>query len=428
MPSNDDDHFHKTSQNESGGGSAIKWLIVLAILAGIATAFYFYAIKPTVAGTGQQNGHGGRHGGGFGAPAPLVVTAMATTQDVDIYLPNCLGTVTPLATVTVNSQVTGQLMKVPFVEGQMVKKGELLAEIDERPFQAQLLQTQGALLRDQALLKDAQLNLQRYQTLVKQKAVTAQTFTTQQALVAQYEGNIKSDQGAIDTAKLQIQYSKITSPVNGRISLRMVDPGNIVQANSSAGIATITELQPMNIVFSTAENYLPEVRKQVSTGAKLKVEAYDSWGTNKIAEGTLASIDNSIDPSTGQVKLKALFTNDDLTLYPGQFVNIHLLLTVHKNAVVAPTVAVQIGTSGSYVYAVQKDDTVKVQPVKTGVEQGTMTEITSGLSAGDAVVTQGVDRLRDGMKVKIYDPTQKSSAEKTGSSAGKTRSKHRSKS
>ena len=340
------------------------------------------------------------------AAAPQIVTvAQATQGDMPVIL-NELGTVTPTATVTVmpNQAVSGYLTEVPFQEGQDVEKGQVLAQIDPRPYQAALDQAMGTLQRDQGLLHEAQMDLDRFQKLVKQDSIARQQAEDQAFVVVQDEGTVKLDQAAVDTAKLNLSYTTITSPVAGRVGLRLVDPGNYISGSSSTGVAVVTTIKPTTIQFTVAQNDLQKVVERFRTpGVKLPVTAYTSDGSKQLATGTLYAINNQMTMSTGTVTLRASFANDDEALFPNEFVNVKLLVDTLHQAVLVPTAAVLSGAPGNYVYLVNKD-TVSVHKVKLGPSDGKNTVITSGLQAGDSVVIDGTDRLSDGAKIKVATP------------------------
>jgi len=344
---------------------------------------------------GEKGDGGGRRGGG---PTP-VVAVRVRKGDIGVYYPG-LGTVTPIYTVTVRSRVDGQLMKIYYHEGDIVRAGDKLVEIDPRPFQVQLEQAEGQLMRDRALLENARVDLARYEKLLAQNAIQEQLYATQKATVHQLEGTVKTDQGAVDSAKLNITYSTITAPIAGRIGLRLIDPGNIVHASDANGLLVITQIQPISALFTIAEDQLPSVSRKLAAHQKLKAGAYDREDHTQIAEGVLSTVDNQIDPSTGTLRLRALFDNKSGRLFPNQFVNIRLLVETRKGVTLLPTAAIQRTTTNKFVYVVKPDSTVTVRPIQEGVTEGEETEITSGLSAGEVVVMTGVDRLEEGSAVR----------------------------
>ena len=342
-------------------------------------------------------------GGRPGQNGPVAVSvATVSTGDIEVRIP-ALGTVTPLATVTVRTQITGQLQKIAFTEGQLVRQGDFLAQIDPRPYQAALEQMQANLRRDQALLADAKLDLKRYEGLIKEDGIAQQQLDTQRALVDQYEGTLASDVAQINTAKLNLQYTHIVSPVTGRVGLRQVDQGNYVTPGDANGIVVINQLQPITVIFSIPEDNISAVMKRLKDGAALTVEAFDRSDSTKLADGRLLTVDNTIDTTTGTIKLRAQFDNTDGLLFPNQFVNVMLLQNVLQNQMIMPNAAVHRGAPNgvatSFVYLVNSDDTVSVRPVTLGVIDGERVAVSSGLKAGDVVVTEGGDRLREGAQV-----------------------------
>jgi multidrug efflux system membrane fusion protein len=350
--------------------------------------------------SGPWRSPAGAQGGVPVPPRVPVVAAAARARDVGVYL-NGLGSVTPLNTVTVRSRVDGELIAVRFQEGQIVSNGALLAEIDPRPFEAQLTQFEGQLERDQALLDNARLDLKRFQVLVTTDAVPRQQLDTQASLVHQLEGTVKNDQGQIDATKVQLVYCRITSPIAGRAGLRLVDPGNIVHAADTGGLVIITQLQPITVIFTIPEDSIPTVLEQLRRGVRLPVEAYDREQRKKLADGALLTIDNQVDPTTGTVRLKAQFPNADNRLFPSQFVNARLLIETRRGATVVPTAAIQSSPKGPFVYVVRPDRTVAVRQVGVGVTDGDDVSIERGLTVGEQVVVEGAERLRDGVGIEL---------------------------
>ena len=331
-------------------------------------------------------------------PPPTVATHAAWQGDIPVHL-EALGTVTPLATVTVKTRVDGQLMSVNYREGQMVHEGDLLVEIDPRPFQAQLTQTQGQLQRDQALLENARVDLNRYSNLYARDAIPKQLLDTQVATVHQFEGTVKLDQGQLENARVQLVYCRISSPISGRVGLRLVDPGNIVHVTDTTGLLVITQLQPITVIFNVAEDYLPQIQQQTRLGHKLEVDAFDRAQQQRIATGEVLTFNNQIDTTTGTVRLKAIFPNEDSALFPNQFVNARLQLDVHRGATLVPAAAVQRNAQGPFVYLVKPDQTVAIQAVSVGATDGGTTEIVKGLQTGQTIVTDNFDKLQEGARI-----------------------------
>ncbi|MCS5709865.1 MdtA/MuxA family multidrug efflux RND transporter periplasmic adaptor subunit [Candidatus Berkiella aquae] len=340
-------------------------------------------------------------------PPISVVSTKVQYKNVPVYL-TALGSVIPTDTVTVRTQINGQLQKVLFREGQMVKQGEILALIDERPYQAQLTQFEGQLMRDKALLANAKIDLVRYQTLFQEDSVAKQVLDTQQSLVNQYEGAVISDEGQVQNARVNLIYCKLISPINGRVGLRLVDPGNYVQTSDTNGLFVINTVHPITVVFSLPEDNLPQIVPKLKDLKQFKVDAFDRTGKTLLATGTLLSLDNQIDPTTGTVKLKATFANKDDKLFPNQFVNIRLQVDDLQNAMVIPTAAVQLGSKGTFVYLVSHDETVSIQPVTTGVTYLDDTVILSGLDKQAEVITAGTDKLTHGSRVIVQNKREKS--------------------
>jgi len=381
------------------------WLGVVAIL--LALAAYQIVRFQRAPAPGGRNPQG----------APQIVGASTVTLSNIRVVVNALGTVTPLATVTVQSQISGYLTDVGFTEGQMVQKGDFLAQIDQRPYQMLKEQYEGQLAHDQGLLAQAQLDLKRYQTLAAQNSIARQQAEDQVFIVQQYEGSVKQDQGLIDAQALNIAYCHIVSPITGRIGLRLVDPGNYVQTTTSTGLAVITQLQPITVIFTLPEDDLPQIMSALNAGMPLPVDAYDRANLRHLATGKVSAVDSQIDTTTGTVKIRAQFDNADNALFPNQFVNARLLIQTLQNAVTVPTSAILRGSPGAYVYVINPDSTVSVRPITTSAIDGNVTAVTSGLSAGERVVIDGTDRLRDGLKVSVV-AEQPAAADGTPGSTG----------
>jgi multidrug efflux system membrane fusion protein len=369
-------------------GKRLAWFsVALLIVAGIV---WWNRQEPA-----RQSPGGGRNAGAISiVPEPI------GKGDIGINL-NALGTVTSLATVTIRTQISGYLMKVDFTEGQEVKKGDLLAQIDPRPYEAVLAQAKGNLARDEALLKGAQVDLARYQGLAAQNAIPHQTLDTQIALVSQDTGSVEADRATVKAAEVNLQYCRIVSPLDGRVGLRQVDQGNYVTPGDTNGLVVITQLQPISVLFTLPEDNLQAISKRINDGATLPAAAYDRGGANKLADGVLQTFDSQIDPTTGTIKLRAQFNNDPRVLYPNQFVNIRLLVDTHNDVVVMPTAGIQRGVPGTFVYLVNDDSTVSVRKVVLGITDGNRVEVSSGLAPGDRIVVDGADKLRDGAKINI---------------------------
>jgi len=378
------------------------WLLAAVALAAAALAAWYWFGH----GSGDQGKAGGK-GDAASRPMP-VVAAPARKGNIDVYI-DALGTVTPANNVVVRTRVDGQLMSVAFREGQNVKAGDLLAQIDPRPFEVMLTQANGQMARDQAQLKNAQLDLERYQTLLAQDSISRQQVDTQAALVRQYQGAVETDKGAVDNAKLQLAYARIIAPISGRVGLRQVDPGNIVHAGDSNGLVTITQVQPVTVIYPVPEDNVPRIVKRMQSTQSVAVDAFDRGGKTRLATGRLLTIDNQIDTTTGTVKVKAEFPNTDSALFPNQFVNARLLLTTQRGVILVPSAAIQRNAQDAFVYVVQPDQTVTMRTVSAGTTDGNITAV-DGLKAGDVIAVDGFDKLQNGVKVSARAISQNRSA------------------
>jgi len=375
----------------------VKWVLVLAVLAAVGYAVFF---RPEHQPAAARGGRGARDNS---RPMPVSAEpARKTNLDVRTI---ALGTVTPVNTVTVRSRVDGELQKIYFEEGKNIEAGAPLADIDPRAYEVQKLQAEAQLAKDKALLDNARVDLERFQTLLEQDSVAKQQVDTQAALVRQYEASIKVDEAAIENSVLQLKYAHVISPISGRIGLRLVDQGNIVHASDATGIAVIIQLHPITVLFSIPQDEVSKVMKRFASGETMTVEAYDRDGRTLLATGKLVTIDNQIDATTGTVKLRAEFPNTDDVLFPNQFVNVQLLVEQLKDVTVVPNAAVQRGTAGTFVYVVSDDKTVTARPVETGPSDRGTIIISKGLAVGDIVVTDGVDKLREGSEVEVISKT-----------------------
>lgn len=401
------------SMQSPGPRKSRRWLFgLLMVLVVAALCWWFWPAKKSPESGAAAPASAGRNAGsarpGFGGsaePTPVRV-ADVVTGDFPVYY-KALGTVTAINTVNVRSRVAGELVKVNFQEGQRVKAGDLLAEIDPRSYEIALQQAQGTLAQNQAQLKNAQIDLQRYKGLFAEDSIARQTLDTQQALVGQYQGTIQTNQAAVNDAKLNLDFTRIRAPIAGRLGLRQLDIGNLVAANDTSALVVITQVQPITVAFTLPESELTPVLARYRSGAKLTVEAWDRGDTHKQATGVLGSLDNQIDTTTGTLKFKARFDNQDEALFPNQFVNVRLLSDTLKGVVLVPSAAVQYGVDGTFVYAMDGNDKVKIRQLKVGPTDGTNTVVEQGLAQGDRVVLEGTDRLRDGSRVEVVDDSAK---------------------
>ncbi|RCX01776.1 MULTISPECIES: MdtA/MuxA family multidrug efflux RND transporter periplasmic adaptor subunit [Kosakonia] len=383
-----------------------RTLVAAVVMAVAGVAWYQFAHKETsstATGQTQRQGApgGGRHGMRGGA-LPPVQAATATREAVPRYLSG-LGTITAANTVTVRSRVSGQLMAIHFQEGQQVKAGDLLAEIDPSQFKVALAQAQGQLAKDKATLANARRDLSRYQQLAKTSLVSRQDLDSQQALVTESEGTVKADEAAVASAQLELDWSRITAPISGRVGLKQVDIGNQISSSDTTGIVVLTQTHPIDLVFTLPESEIATVVQAQKAGQQLVVEAWDRTNKQKLSSGTLLSLDNQIDATTGTIKLKARFDNQDDALFPNQFVNARMLVATQQDAVVIPAAALQMGNEGNFVWVLNDKNQVSKHTVTPGIQDSQKVVIAAGLSAGDRVVTDGIDRLTEGAKVEVVD-------------------------
>jgi membrane fusion protein, multidrug efflux system len=378
------------------------WLAVLLLV--LAGGWFFFAQRPVTRSSTVK----------ASPPPGLVPVAAATARkgDIGAYI-DALGTVTPVYTVTVTSRVQGQIMSVNYREGQMVHKGDSLVEIDPRPYEAALTQAEGQLAHDQAVLNEARIDLERYKAALDRNAIAKQQYDDQAQVVLQGEGTVKNDQGTLENAKVNLAYCHIASPIDGRVGLRLVDPGNIVQANSTTALVVITQLQPITVIFSVAEDYLPQIQEQLRQGHRMTVDAFDREQTKKIATGALLTLDNQIDTTTGTVRLKAIFPNQDNALFPSQFVNAHLLVETQHGATLIPTAAIQRNAQGAFVYVLGTDQIAAMRSVTVGTTDGNVASV-EGVNPGTTVAVSGFDKLQDGTKVAIRPPRDAANANPRG--------------
>jgi membrane fusion protein, multidrug efflux system len=385
-------------QSQNKQSHTLLWVAIIAVL-GVGCIFlyeHFFNSHTATANVVQDQ------------PGVPVTTTSAYKGDIGVYV-EALGTVTPVNTVSVVSRVQGEIMKVNYTEGQMVHKGDSLFVIDPRPYQAQLSQVQGQLAHDQATLNEARIDLDRYTAAYSKNAIAKQQVDDQQQAVLQDEGTVKNDEGQVANAQLNLVYCNINSPIDGRVGLRLVDTGNLVQANSTNPLVVITQLQPITVIFSVAEDYLPQIQQQLRHGQRLQVDAFDRTQAKKIAEGSLLTLDNQIDTTTGTLKLRAVFPNQDESLFPNQFVNARLLVETERGATLVPTAAIQRNAQGAFVYVVSSDQKASLRTVKVGTTDGT-TAAVEGVQPKDDVVINGFDKLQDGVKVTVHNPTANASA------------------
>src|SRR5271165_2116118 len=382
----------RTVKSPTSGSRWWIWLILAVLVLGGLALWQRRGAAPQAKTSGDPS-----------ARPVLVSTAVAHQGDIGIYL-NALGTVTPVYTVTVTSRVQGEITQVYYREGQMVQKGDPLVEIDPRPYQASLTQVEGQLAHDTAVLNEAKIDLERYQQAFTRNAIAKQQLDDQQQVVLQDEGTVKNDEGQLANAKVNLVYTHITAPISGRVGLRLVDPGNIVQANSSTALVVITQLQPVTVIFSIAEDHLSQIQQQLRKGKRLPVDAFDRAGNTKLASGTLLTLDNVIDTTTGTLKLKAIFENKDNALFANQFVNVKLLVDTQRNVTLIPAPAIQRSAQGAFVYVIKTDQTASMRTITPGTTDGSVTAV-EGVEPQEVVAINGFDKLQDGSKVTVRKPT-----------------------
>ncbi|HEY5078310.1 MAG TPA: efflux RND transporter periplasmic adaptor subunit [Opitutaceae bacterium] len=404
-----------TAAEKRRNRKTVLFVLIAVFVLGTGGLLYYRSKTPKMSAY-PGGGAGGRRGaGGFGMSGPLpVVVNLAKKADINIVL-NGLGTVTPVAIVTVRTQISGYLTQINFTEDQLVSKGDVLAVIDPRPYAAALEQAQGQLLQAQAQYQEAQIDLERYVTLSTQDSISKQQVDAERALVSQYQGMVKQNQGAVDNAALNLGYCHVTAPISGRVGLRLVDQGNYVSPGDSTGLVILAQVKPITVIFTLPEDDIPQVLKQVrNPTSKVPVDAYNRDNTVKLASGVLSTIDNTVDPTTGTFKLRAMFPNEDETLFPSQFVNVSMLIDVQHGATVVPTVAIERGQQGSFVYVVGADNKVTATTVTLGTTEGERVAVLTGVNPGDKVVVDGADRLKDGMEVDAQLPNALAGGNGTG--------------
>jgi multidrug efflux system membrane fusion protein len=399
------------AHEDAGNSGSYTWIwIVVIVILGIGGLVYYRKQQAAEAAAKTKAALANR--------SVPITTATATTGPIGIYI-NALGTVTSVYTAAITTRVDGQIVSVNYVEGQMVHKGDLLVQIDPRPYQAALTQAEGTLAHDEALLNEARIDLDRYQLAFNRNAIAKQQLDDQIQIVKQYEGSVKNDQGTVASATTNLDYATIKAPINGRVGLRLVDPGNIVTAASGTPLVVITQLQPITVIFSVAEDYLPQIQKQLRQGNKMSVDAFDRNQQIKLTSGKLLTLDNQIDTTTGTVKLKAIFENSDVSLFPNQFVNARLLVDTQQNATLVPAAAIQRNAQGAFVYLVKSNQTAAIQSVTIGTTDGGNAAV-QGVKSGDVVAITGFDKLQDGVKVSVQNPAGEGNGSANASSGNGT--------